>query len=503
MPLLLKIGAATSQTLRSATRQVPVRDFCGLPLLELGQSKGIGILTGIHTSKKCQGQWFCIEAHIHNKSVTKTVVKTAHATSHQLLHNTGQASRQNFYCTKAVVNKNSEETSEAIGRNHSYSSSEGTTAVEVEGVDESKAEFQALVELEVELYRQEGFSVPDVINEEQWKELLTKTSRKGRRKYLAFLWKNQMKRQNLKKKKELMRLKREEEERQKEERKAETREAEEEDDGHIRYGLWLNSIFLYVRDSTINQFYHSRLISAMIHGQPLVLDLDFDAVMSNRERQNCAYQLQMLFGENRVHPDPYNLIFCNAGPESDTLRRLSRYIPVVNRPEFPLTITGESYLDRFPKDKLVYLTPHCREEMTTYDHNAVYIVGGIVDTGENEPVTLAKAKREGIRMQKLPLDRYLEWGIGGKCLTLNQIVSILLDIKHTGDWHYALRHVPRRKLRPALSQEDMEAMLHRRMELDTGKRSPYRTNYAPRMREKKKILERRESHNKHGMKKRL
>lgn len=257
------------------------------------QSKGIGILTGIHTSKKCQGQWFCREAHIHNKSVTKAVVKTAHATSHQLLHNTGQTSRQNFYCTKAVVNKNSEETSEAIGRNHSYSSSEGTTAVEVEGVDESKAEFQALVELEVELYRQEGFSVPDVINEEQWKELLTKTSRKGRRKYLAFLWKNQMKRQNLKKKKELMRLKREEEERQKEERKAETGEAEEEDDGHIRYGLWLNSIFLYVRDSTINQFYHSRLISAMIHGQPLVLDLDFDAVMSNRERQNCAYQLQV------------------------------------------------------------------------------------------------------------------------------------------------------------------------------------------------------------------
>lgn len=53
----------------------------------------------------------------------------------------------------------------------------------------------------------------------------------------------------------------------------------------------------------------------------------------------------------------------------------------------------------------MYLTPHCREEMTTYDHDAVYIVGGIVDTGENEPVTLAKAKREGIHMQKLPLDR--------------------------------------------------------------------------------------------------
>lgn len=486
MPLLLKIGAAASHTLRSTTRQLLVRDFCGLPVLELRQSKGLDVLTGIHRTQKWQGRWFWTEAHTRNRSVAETVVKTAHTSSQHLLHNAGQDLRQNFYCTKAVLNKDNEETSKVIGRNHSDGSSEGITTVEVGEVDESKAEFQALVELEVELYRQEGFSVPDIITEDQWKELLTKTSRKGRRKYLAFLWKNQMKRESQKKKKELIRLKREEEERQKKERKAEIGESGEEDDGHIRYGLWLNSIFLYVRDSTINQFYHSRLISAMIHGQPLVLDLDFDAVMSSRERQNCAYQLQMLFGENRVHPDPYNLIFCNAGPESDTVRRLSRYIPVINRPEFPLTITGESYLDRFPKDKLVYLTPHCREEMTTYDHDAVYIVGGIVDTGENEPVTLAKAKREGIRMQKLPLDRYLEWGIGGKCLTLNQIVNILLDIKHTGDWQYALRHVPRRKLRPALTQEDMEAMLRKRMGLEKGKRSPNRTDYAPHMRKNRR-----------------
>lgn len=50
-------------------------------------------------------------------------------------------------------------------------------------------------------------------------------------------------------------------------------------------------------------------------------------------------------------------------------------------------------------------------------------------------------------MAKLPLDRYLQWGSGsGKSLTLNQVTSILLDVKHTGDWKHALRHVPRRKL---------------------------------------------------------
>lgn len=50
-------------------------------------------------------------------------------------------------------------------------------------------------------------------------------------------------------------------------------------------------------------------------------------------------------------------------------------------------------------------------------------------------------------MQKFPLDKYLQWGGGsGKSLTLNQCLLILLDIKATGDWNYALRHVPRRKL---------------------------------------------------------
>lgn len=62
-------------------------------------------------------------------------------------------------------------------------------------------------------------------------------------------------------------------------------------------------------------------------------------------------------------------------------------------------------------------------------------------------MSLAKAKRLGLRMARLPLDQYLQWGSGsGKSLTLNQMVNILLDLKQTGDWMHALRHVPRRKI---------------------------------------------------------
>lgn len=48
-------------------------------------------------------------------------------------------------------------------------------------------------------------------------------------------------------------------------------------------------------------------------------------------------------------------------------------------PWFPLNVHTNSYLDLFPKEQLVYLTPHCREELRTYDHDAIYIIGGIVD----------------------------------------------------------------------------------------------------------------------------
>ena len=70
-----------------------------------------------------------------------------------------------------------------------------------------------------------------------------------------------------------------------------------------------------------------------------------------------------------------------------------------------MTLHPESYLSKFPKEKLIYLTPHCKEEMKHFDHDAVYIIGGIVDLGNSEPLTFAKARKEGIRMQKFPLDR--------------------------------------------------------------------------------------------------
>lgn len=90
----------------------------------------------------------------------------------------------------------------------------------------------------------------------------------------------------------------------------------------------------------------------------------------------------------------------------------------------------------------------------------------MVDKSIQEPLSLAKAKSEGIKMARFPLERYLSWQVGSKSLTLNQSLSIMLDVKYTGSWKEALKHVPSRKTdtRNAESQKFLKTFRGRRGE---------------------------------------
>ena len=145
------------------------------------------------------------------------------------------------------------------------------------------------------------------------------------------------------------------------------------------YGLGKCTLFHRVLDKTMNYFYNSRLISAMLYEPALVLDLGFEEHMSQAELSNCAKQLLLSFSTNRQHIDPFNLYFCNASKNGDVMKKLHKTIPTIYNPEFPLNITSKSYLEIFDKKKLVYLTPHTNEVMTQYNPELVYIIGAIVD----------------------------------------------------------------------------------------------------------------------------
>jgi hypothetical protein len=55
----------------------------------------------------------------------------------------------------------------------------------------------------------------------------------------------------------------------------------------------------------------------------------------------------------------------------------------------------------------VYLTPHTHQDLDEINEDNVYIVGAFVDKSWQKPVSLARAKEQGLRTAKFPLDKYL------------------------------------------------------------------------------------------------
>lgn len=184
----------------------------------------------------------------------------------------------------------------------------------------------------------------------------------------------------------------------------------------------------------------------MRHGIKLVFDCSYDEYMTVKEANNTAKQLSFCFSTNRKHRKPFNLHMCNISKNGPTMESLHRFIPTMYNKSFPLNLHEKSFTEIFPKKKLVYLTPHATATLQQFNPNDIYIIGSFVDKASSEPLSLAKAKEAGVRMARLPIEQFLDWGAGKKYLTLNQMCDIMLDLRYTRDWNQALLHVPRRKI---------------------------------------------------------
>uniref|UniRef100_A0A182R3J3 RNA (guanine-9-)-methyltransferase domain-containing protein 1 n=1 Tax=Anopheles funestus TaxID=62324 RepID=A0A182R3J3_ANOFN len=296
-----------------------------------------------------------------------------------------------------------------------------------------------VLELEIEVMRQEGRKVPSVstIKPDQWEHLLNLSSRNQRRHYYLYLWNVEMVRLGQKMKKE-----RKQEEVAK--RREELLKANAEND-HIVYGLFHNSMFLRIYDSTMDHFHNNRLVQAMQYGVNLVIDCSYDDYMNDKEMRNTAKQLMLCFALNRTHAEPFNIHHCNANFDKTTMKQLEKHLVQLRQPEFPFNITERSYMDLFPKERLVYLTPHCKTDLTEFNPDDVYIIGAMVDKSSQEPVSLGKAKKLGLRMARLPLDNYFQFK-SGKSLTIDQMLAIMLELKTSNDFGKAFQFVPRRKV---------------------------------------------------------
>ncbi|XP_064485250.1 mitochondrial ribonuclease P protein 1 homolog [Ornithodoros turicata] len=294
--------------------------------------------------------------------------------------------------------------------------------------------------------------VPSQLSQNDMEELLAIKSSAGRAKYFNYLFKSEMAGKADRRRREqkrLARLAEKEEKRQK--------AIEDGSINHIQYGIE-NTIFLFIRPPSVAMFYNYRQMYAALFGQTVVYDCDYEHIMQKREIINAADQLQEVYSANRAHSDPFNLVFCNLRAESEYKARVLRALHHLEEPTCLITSTEKSYLDIYPKERIVYLTPDAKKTLT-YNPDDIYVVGAIVDKTIQKPVSLAKAKREGLRMAKLPLDDYLPWGTSAsKSLPLNIIMKILLELKVSRDWNKALKCIPTRKLKTNRELEEQALM---------------------------------------------
>lgn len=118
---------------------------------------------------------------------------------------------------------------------------------------------------------------------------------------------------------------------------------------------------------------------AMQFSPKIVFDCSYDEDMTKREAECTAKQLMLTFAENRANDDPFDLHFCNANLDGVCMQSLRRHIPTMLNPDFPLNLHRECFTNIFQKKNLVYLTPHCRTDLVSYDADDIYIIGAMVD----------------------------------------------------------------------------------------------------------------------------
>uniref|UniRef100_A0A8C8SKA9 tRNA methyltransferase 10 homolog C n=1 Tax=Pelusios castaneus TaxID=367368 RepID=A0A8C8SKA9_9SAUR len=233
-----------------------------------------------------------------------------------------------------------------------------------------------------------------------------------------------------------------------------------------------NTYLLRISLKTMMRLYKWRTVQSMIFGQPLVFDMAYENYMNCREMNNTGRQLMESEGWNRRAVDPFHLHFCNLKIDGPYHKELAKCYGEA-WDDLLVTVTEQSHIDVFPRNKLIYLTADSPNVMKTFEHDKIYIIGSFVDRRIQTGLSLSQAKQLKLTTQRLPLEKYLNWGLGGKNLTLDQMIRILLILKDTGDWMEALKFIRKQECVQKTKQKNSK---NKQTKKNTPKKSPTTTN---------------------------
>ncbi|XP_053910157.1 tRNA methyltransferase 10 homolog B [Cuculus canorus] len=185
-----------------------------------------------------------------------------------------------------------------------------------------------------------------------------------------------------------------------------------------------------------------RLLAARAAGPRLCVDLGVANTMTEKETSRLASQIRRLYGANRRAEKPFWLCLTEFTEGSLIYQECVRMNDGFSN--YLMDTTPGSYLDLFPLDAIVYLTPDSENVLEDIDPNKVYILGGLVDESIHKKLTLQRAQEQSLQTARLPIREYMVKAVNTKnyhseTLAINQVFEVLLTYYETRSWPAALK----------------------------------------------------------------
>ncbi|KAM9589239.1 tRNA methyltransferase 10 homolog B [Morphnus guianensis] len=185
-----------------------------------------------------------------------------------------------------------------------------------------------------------------------------------------------------------------------------------------------------------------RLLEAKASGPRLCVDLGMADCMTQKETSRLASQIRRLYGANRRAEKPFWLCLTEFVVGSLIYEECFRMNDGFSN--YLMDTTEESYLDLFPLDAIVYLTPDSDNVLEDIDPNKVYVLGGLVDESIHKKLTLQRARDQSLQTARLPIREYMVKTVNTKnyhseTLAINQVFDVLSTYYETRSWPAALK----------------------------------------------------------------
>jgi tRNA (guanine9-N1)-methyltransferase len=196
----------------------------------------------------------------------------------------------------------------------------------------------------------------------------------------------------------------------------------------------------------------------------VVLDLEFEFLMTEKELLSTIAQIQYSYADNRNRDLGLDL-YCSS-VSSNVHRLLSErckdyqnwkmtfteshftdfnFLTSLDQSEETQAVDTERETHQSSNTNFCYLTADSPNEIQELSEDTVYIIGALVDHNRYKNLCLQKAEDLGISHARLPIGAYVQMQ-SRKVLTVNHVVGILSEYINHQDWESAfLKVIPGRK----------------------------------------------------------